>query len=186
MNPLPNEKMAISFARNSLKLSILILLISSTSLREKNPSLRMNGKVTIDNTVSDMAQIDDVNGDGKPDILLADKSTVQWYENPTWVKHVIAKDLTERDNVCIAAKDIDGDGKCEIAIGGQWNYRESLKDGAIHYPVPPDDRSQNWLPVKLYNERAPTGCIGSKARIKLSVWLSSLFGARVADRTVLV
>ena len=56
-------------------------------------------------------------------------------ENPTWVKHVIAKDLTERDNVCIAAKDIDGDGKCEIAIGGQWNYRESLKDGAIHYPA---------------------------------------------------
>lgn len=154
MNPLPNEKMAISFARNSLKLSILILLISSTSLRgeESIPQDEWE-KVTIDNiSIGYGLQIDDVNGDGKPDILLADKSTVQWYENPTWVKHVIAKDLTERDNVCIAAKDIDGDGKCEIAIGGQWNYRESLKDGAIHYLVPPDDRSQNWLPVKLYNE----------------------------------
>ena len=70
------------------------------------------GKVTIDNiSIGYGLQIDDVNGDGKPDILLADKSTVQWYEN--WVKHVIAKDLTERDNVCIAAKDIDGDGSAK-------------------------------------------------------------------------
>ena len=34
------------------------------------------------------------------DIVLADKKTIQWYQNPTWQKHVIAKDLTERDNVC--------------------------------------------------------------------------------------
>lgn len=94
----------------------------------------------------------DVDGDGKTDIVLADKSTVQWYQNPTWTKHVIARDLTERDNVCVAARDIDGDGKCEIAIGGQWNYRESVKDGAVHYLIPPADRTQPWTPVKLHNE----------------------------------
>ena len=97
-------------------------------------------------------QIEDVNGDGRPDIILADKSTVQWYENPSWKKHVIARDLTERDNVCIAAKDIDGDGKCEMAVGGQWNYRESVKDGAVHYLIPTKDRSGLWKPQKLYNE----------------------------------
>lgn len=97
-------------------------------------------------------QLDDVDGDGKTDILLADKSTVQWYENPGWTKHVIAKDLTERDNVCIAARDIDGDGKCEIAVGGQWNFRETLKDGAVHYLVAPEDRTRPWKPIKLYND----------------------------------
>ncbi len=97
-------------------------------------------------------QIADVNGDGRDDIVLADKNTVQWYENPDWQKHVIAKNLTERDNVCVTARDIDGDGKCEIAVGGQWNYRESLKDGAVFYLIPPEDRTQEWTPVKLYND----------------------------------
>lgn len=97
-------------------------------------------------------QLSDVDGDGKTDILLADKNTIQWYQNPTWEKHVIARDLTERDNVCIAARDIDGDGKCEIAVGGQWNFRETLKDGAVFYLIPPADRTQPWTPVKLYNE----------------------------------
>ncbi len=97
-------------------------------------------------------QITDVDGDGKMDIVLADKSTIQWYQNPTWKKHIIAKDLTERDNVCITARDIDGDGKCEIATGGQWNFRETQKDGAVFYLVPPKDRTQAWTPVKLYNE----------------------------------
>lgn len=97
-------------------------------------------------------QMADVNGDGKTDIVLADQKTFQWYENPTWAKHIIARDLTVRDNVCITARDINGDGKCEIAVGGQWNYRESLKDGAVFYLIPPEDRTQPWTPVRLHNE----------------------------------
>lgn len=97
-------------------------------------------------------QLTDINGDGKIDILLADKSTVQWYENPGWEKHVIAEKLTVRDNVCVAARDIDGDGKAEIAVGGQWNFLETMKDGAVHYLVAPEDRTQPWKPVKLYND----------------------------------
>lgn len=97
-------------------------------------------------------QLTDVNGDGRTDIVLADKKTVQWYESPNWEKHLIAKDLTERDNVCVTARDIDGDGKCEIAVGGQWNFGETVKDGAVHYLIPPADRAQLWTPVKLYHE----------------------------------
>lgn len=97
-------------------------------------------------------QLTDVNGDGNTDIVLADKSTFQWYENPEWKKHVIAKDLTQRDNVCITARDIDGDGRCEIAVGGQWNYRESVKDGAVFYLVAPQDRTGLWRPIKLHHE----------------------------------
>ncbi len=102
----------------------------------------------------------DVDGDGKPDILLADKKEIVWYKNPgkkaeKWVRYVIAKDLTEHDNVCIAARDIDGDGKVEVAVGAQWNPSEtknSKQSGAVFYMASPDDRTQLWEPVRLHHE----------------------------------
>ncbi len=62
----------------------------------------------------------DVNGDGMLDIVAVSENRVQWYEAPTWAKHVIVEDLTERDNVCIAAHDIDGDGQIDFALGAGW------------------------------------------------------------------
>jgi hypothetical protein len=81
----------------------------------------------------------DVDGDGKTDILLCDKAAIFWYQNPTWKKHVIVEKLTEKDHVCIAARDIDGDGKCEIAAGAQWNPGDTVDSGAVFYLVPPPD-----------------------------------------------
>lgn len=99
--------------------------------------------------------IADVDGDGRPDILLADKTTIQWYENPTWRRHVIATGLTPQDNVCIAAHDIDGDGRCEVAVGAGWNPGETTDDtksGAVFYLVAPENRRGPWEPVRLHHE----------------------------------
>src|SRR4051812_18709762 len=96
--------------------------------------------------------IADVNGDGKPDILLVDKQDVAWYENPGWQKHVIAEKLTAIDHVCIAAQDIDGDGKAEVAVGAGWNPGDTVGSGAGFYLVPPADRTQKWKPVELHHE----------------------------------
>ena len=94
----------------------------------------------------------DVNGDKKPDILLADKNLIVWYENPGWQKHVIAEKLTTLDHVCIAAMDIDGDGKCEVAVGAGWNPSDTMNSGALFYLVPPPDRTQKWEPITLPHE----------------------------------
>jgi hypothetical protein len=94
----------------------------------------------------------DVNGDKRPDILLVDKNIVVWYENPSWTKHVMAEKLTQLDHVCIAAQDIDGDGKCELAIGAGWNPNDTLNSGAVFYLIPPADRTQRWEPVALPHE----------------------------------
>jgi hypothetical protein len=99
--------------------------------------------------------IADVNGDQKPDIILADQHTVQWYENPSWKKHIIAENLSTRDNVCVAAEDIDGDGKAEIAVGAQWNPSETNdldQSGAVFYLLAPKDRTSRWESVKLPHE----------------------------------
>ncbi len=91
----------------------------------------------------------DVDGDGKPDILVVDKKQIVWYHNPDWTKHVIAENLTEHDNVCIAARDIDGSGKCSIAVGAEWNPSDTVNSGAVFYLIPPADRTQKWEPVKF-------------------------------------
>ncbi len=97
----------------------------------------------------------DINGDGAQDIVLADKKKFAWYENPSWKKHIMVENLTDRDNVCIAARDLDGDGKAEVAVGAQWNPGETsdeLLSGSIHYLIPPAERTQLWTPVKLPHE----------------------------------
>jgi hypothetical protein len=94
----------------------------------------------------------DVDGDKKPDILLADKNLIVWYRNPAWTKHVMAERLTEKDHVCIAAADIDGDGKAEVAVGAEWNPGDTINSGAVFYLIPPADRTQKWEPVKLPHE----------------------------------
>ncbi|GIT06143.1 MAG: hypothetical protein CM1200mP29_15540 [Verrucomicrobiota bacterium] len=43
-----------------------------------------------------------MNGDKKPDIVLCDARNIAWYENPSWKKHIIVENLTQRDHVCIA------------------------------------------------------------------------------------
>jgi len=96
--------------------------------------------------------IADVDGDGKPDILLADQKQIVWYRNPTWEKFVMAENLTPKDNVCIAARDLDGDGKCEVAIGAEWNPGDTVGSGAIFLLNAPADRTQRWTAVKLPHE----------------------------------
>ena len=55
----------------------------------------------------------DVDGDGKLDIVAVTENRVLWYQAPDWKRRVIIEDQTERDNVCIAPLDIDGDGKID-------------------------------------------------------------------------
>jgi hypothetical protein len=104
----------------------------------------------------------DVDGDKHPDIILADKTQIVWYQNPgpvpataekapasTWKKHLLAENLTKNDNVCVAAQDIDGDGKCEIAVGAEWNPGDTVNSGAVFYLIAPEDRTKLWEAVKF-------------------------------------
>ena len=108
--------------------------------------------------------IGDVDGDKKPDILLADKSQVAWYRNGDWKRFVMTENLNPRvgtrflDNVCIAARDIDGDGKVEVAVGANWSPGETTdaaKSGSVHFLIRPEDPTARWGSVKM-NSHEPT------------------------------
>jgi hypothetical protein len=75
----------------------------------------------------------DVNGDGKKDIVVVDTTRVVWYENPTWKRRTILEGQTKPDNVCIAAYDIDGDGKLDFALGADWKPFNTKEGGTLQW-----------------------------------------------------
>jgi hypothetical protein len=75
----------------------------------------------------------DVDGDGKKDIVVVDQRRVLWYENPTWKRRTILEGQTAPDNVCIAAHDIDGDGKVDFALGADWKPFNTKSGGTLQW-----------------------------------------------------
>lgn len=128
------------------------LFESSAEGQIKSPILFQSETIDSQVIIGYGTAIGDVDGDNRPDILLADKKQFVWYRNPDWKRFVIAENLTQRDNVCIAARDIDGDGKVEIAVGGQWNPGDTENSGAVFYLAPGPDRKERWTPIELHHE----------------------------------
>ena len=133
-----------------MRITVLLLsaVVSSLAAEPTFKAVDVDTKVEIGYGLA----IADVNGDKKADILLADKNLIVWYENPSWTKHIIAENLTKQDHVCIAAADLDGDGKAEVAAGAGWNPSDTVNSGAVFYLIPPADRTQKWEPVALHHE----------------------------------
>jgi uncharacterized protein YbbC (DUF1343 family)/CubicO group peptidase (beta-lactamase class C family) len=84
--------------------------------------------------------IADVDGDGRDDLLLIDQHEVRAYVAPRFDRRAISGKLSERDHVCLAARDVDGKPGCELAVGGEWNPDDTLASGALFLLAPPADR----------------------------------------------
>ena len=90
----------------------------------------------------------DVNGDGKRDIVAVSENRVLWYQAPDWKPHVMIKDQTPRDNVCIAPLDIDRDGKIDFALGAGWTSK-----GTLHWIRRGRSLTARWQVHQIGTER---------------------------------
>lgn len=90
--------------------------------------------------------IGDVDGDGKPDILHADVWDFVWYRNGDWQRFPLCGKLDGQGAMSITARDVDGDGRAEIAVCTRG------PESAVYFLRRPQDPAQPWTPVRIPSE----------------------------------
>ena len=86
----------------------------------------------------------DVNGDGKTDIVALSENRVIWYENPSWQAHVVSTEDATPHHVCFDMQDIDGDGDLDMALGADWQARNTESAGPLQWLEQPEDPTATW------------------------------------------
>lgn len=86
----------------------------------------------------------DVNGDHKPDIVVADSKRVIWFENPSWAMHTILQGQTLPDNVAIAPIYPNGDGKPDLMLGAGWKGYNTRDNSTLQWLAHGQNVAEPW------------------------------------------
>ena len=135
--------------------ALLALALGGSALTASQPAtLTFRGQeIASSFGVGYAVQIADVNGDKRPDIVAISGTQLVWFENPTWQKHVaLDEGKTPKDNVCIAAHDIDRDGRMDVAVGATWQPRNTTGGGTLHWTGRAADSSDAWTVSNILEE----------------------------------
>ena len=96
----------------------------------------------------------DLNRDGRPDLIAVDErgTELAWYENPTWERHVLIKDVPRTLNLDVY--DYDGCGVPEIAMGHNFETDPARSVGNLLILKSGADPRQPWTAREI--DRVPT------------------------------
>ncbi|MGZ6639391.1 MAG: FG-GAP repeat domain-containing protein, partial [Solirubrobacteraceae bacterium] len=75
-------------------------------------SLGPYGQVTQGNNVGD------IDGDGRPDVVVGGDNYLVWYHNSDWAPHLIFQGPTTGGSM-LAVADVNGDGRNDVVTGEQ-------------------------------------------------------------------
>ncbi len=90
----------------------------------------------------------DVNGDGRPDVigLSTDANRVDWFENPDWTPHPVAR--TEL-NIDLAPRKLSPNRQLGIAIASGFYFGDGNRGGDIQWFEQPAESNALWRPSPI-------------------------------------
>ena len=96
----------------------------------------------------------DLNHDSRPDLIVIDErgTELAWYENLSWERHVLIKDVPRAINLDVY--DLDGDGIPEIALGYNFETVPEKSIGNVVILKSGPDPRQPWTAREI--DRIPT------------------------------
>jgi hypothetical protein len=130
----------------------LIVLLPGGAQAADFPSFR--GQV-IDPKVGEVCYalaVTDVDGDAMPGVVAVAGDAVVWYRNPGWERADILRGVTERDNVCLQPRDIDGDGRVDFALGAAWRPSDTKTGGTLQILTRTGAQPGKWRLIPLGSE----------------------------------
>ena len=123
----------------------IVLFVARFSRAEVRPFPRFRAQELSEKiTVGYGVLLLDLNGDKKPDIVVADSRRVIWFENPTWQPHMILGGKSKPDNVAIAPLDVLGNGKTDLVLGAGWKGYNTKDNSTLQWLAPGADVKEPW------------------------------------------
>ena len=120
--------------------SLILLIVIFSGCVNKTPAQTPGSTATLFQHViidsadvgADLKGVGDLNGDGYPDIIVADNSgtPLQWYEWPSWTKHIIDNRSVFTTDMQVAS--IIGDGILDIIIPDYINGQILWYENPVH------------------------------------------------------